>query len=80
MTISPRLGNIRSFGKIAGQIGYTVEVTYPGEDARFVNFIGSRYGGPVVMLTGTAQTFVTDPGRFGAFGEDGEEWVRRFFA
>lgn len=69
--------SIRKHRGVAGAVAYEATVTYPGEDARLVTFHGSAYGGPVVMVAGGHQTFVTDPGRFGEFGE---EWVRRFFA
>lgn len=56
---------------IAGQVSFTAS-TEDGE----LTFVGSVYGGPVVMVTPSGrQTFVTDPGRFGEFGQD---WVRRF--
>lgn len=62
---------------IAGQYAYSARVGYEGEAPREVMFIGSEYGGPVVMRTEAGEVFVTDPGRFGEFGRD---WVRRFFA
>lgn len=68
--------NIRRHAGIAGQFSVSADVHYPGEEARLVTFVGSVYGGPVVMQTGRVETFVTDPARFGEFGED---WVRRFF-
>ena len=79
LATGPTLGPIRKGPGIAGQIGYTVEVTYPGEPASRVTFVGSAYGGPVVMQTpGNPEgMFVTEPGRFGDFGP---EWVRKFFA
>lgn len=62
---------------VAGQVSYSAAVRYPGETVSIVSFVGSVYGGPVVMVTPSgAQTFVTDPSRFGEFGE---EWVKRFF-
>jgi hypothetical protein len=61
---------------IAGQFSVTAEVAYEDEPMRLVEFVGSVYGGPVVMVTESVQQFVTDPGRFGEFGE---QWVRRFF-
>lgn len=80
-TTTPTLGPIKRSSGIAGQFSLTVEVSYPGEsEGRKVTFVGSTYGGPVVMVTGsslvTVETFVTDPGRFGAFGP---QWVRRFY-
>lgn len=56
---------------IAGQ--YALSVDTPDGTLQFV---GSTYGGPVVMISPSgAQVFVSDPGRFGEFGED---WVRNF--
>lgn len=62
---------------IAGQVAYTATVQYAGEEPHDVTFVGSNYGGPVVMVWGGVQYFVTDPDRFGDFGE---EWVRRFYS
>lgn len=78
---SPSLGPITRSTGVAGQVAYLADVTYPGEESRPVTFVGSAFGGPVVMVTRSAlgdevQTFVTDPGRFGTFGP---RWVRRFF-
>lgn len=77
MSDIPTLGAVRKVSGIAGQVQYDVTVTYPDEPTETVSFVGSVYGGPVVMVTpaGT-QTFVTEPARFGKFGP---EWVRRFF-
>ena len=76
--MAPTLANIRRHAGIAGQYSITADVTYPGEAPEPIRFVGSVYGGPVVMVTPSgAQTFVTDPERFGPFGV---EWVRRFFA
>lgn len=76
--VKPTLGTIRKEAGIAGQVAYSVTVTYPGEDQRTVRFVGSVYGPPIVMVTPSnpGGTFVQDPGRFGEFGP---EWVRRFF-
>jgi hypothetical protein len=64
---------IRKTQGIAGQVSYSVDT-----DAGTITFVGSEvYGGPVVMITGKLQTFVTDPGRFGNFGK---EWIERFLA
>jgi hypothetical protein len=58
---------------VAGQYSLAAD-TEDGE----LTFVGSAYGGPVVMVTPTGhQTFVSDPGRFGDFGY---EWVERFLA
>lgn len=72
------IGKISRHNGPAGQVSYSVPVAYPGEATTTVTFVGSTYGGPVVMASPSgAQTFVTDPGRFGTFGP---EWVRRFFS
>jgi len=75
----PTLGPIGRRRGVAGQVSYTVEVTYPGEEPSCVTFVGSTYGPPIVMVTpgNPRGQFVRDPERFGEFGE---EWVRRFFA
>jgi hypothetical protein len=75
--VSPTLSNLRRYNGTAGQFSLAVEVTYPGEDTRTVEFVGSVYGGPVLMVTDAGQTWVTDPGRFGSFGK---VWVTKFFA
>lgn len=82
-TTTPTLGPIKRTVGVAGQVAYSVEVTYPGEEPRPVTFVGSTSGGPVVMVTRSAlvgevvQTFVSEPAaRFGTFGP---RWVRRFF-
>ena len=63
---------------LAGQVRYTAAVKYPGEDLSTVSFVGSTYGGPVVMVTEGFPDgmFVKDPSRFGTFGPT---WVRKFF-
>lgn len=73
----PRILSIHRFAGVAGQFGYRVTVQYPGESPSDVSFVGSVYGGPVVMITESGtQTFVSDPGRFGVFSQD---WVLAFF-
>jgi hypothetical protein len=73
------LGAIRKHAGVAGEVEYSVSVTYPGEDESTVRFVGSMYGGLVLMITpgNPRGSWVTDPWRFGKFGP---EWVRRFFA
>lgn len=68
---------VKRHAGIAGQFSVTADVEYPGAPVHAVEFVGSTYGGPVVMISGGVQTFVTDPDRFGEFGE---QWVRAFFA
>ena len=78
----PALGRIVRHSGVAGQLAYSVAVTYPGEPARVVTFTGSVYGapGPVVMITpaNPRGMFVSSPERFGA--TFGPAWVRSFFA
>ena len=77
MSDKPEIGKISHATGIAGQHSYSVPVTYPGEDTNVVQFVGNTAGGPIVMITGTgAQTFVTDPERFGEFSP---EWVRWYY-
>jgi hypothetical protein len=72
----PHIYSIRKQSGIAGQFAVKARVGYPDEPPRDLTFVGSVYGGPVVMRTDAIETFVTDPGRFGEFGT---EWVKRFF-
>lgn len=75
----PTLGKITKGNGIAGQISYSVPVTYDDEPTSTVTFVGDVYGGPVVMITpaNPKGTWVTNPDRFGKFGP---EWVHKFFA
>lgn len=76
--MNPTLGKITRSNGIAGQVRYTVAVTYDGEPTSAVTFVGTE-NGPIVMITAgnPRGMFVSQPGRFGPFGP---EWVRRFFA
>lgn len=76
--ITPTLGRIRKHRGLAGQVAYTVPVTYPDEPSSTVTFLGSSYGGPVLMMTkaNPEGTWVVDPERFGKFSSI---WVQRFF-
>lgn len=75
---TPKLGKITRHAGVAGQVSYSTTVDYgDGDGSEPIEFVGSVYGGPVVMITPSGmQTFVTEPERFGTFGP---EWVRRFF-
>jgi hypothetical protein len=56
----------------AGQVSYTAET-----DNGPLTFVGSVYGGPIVMITPSGhQTFVSDPGRFGNILD--ETWIQNF--
>jgi hypothetical protein len=74
--VTPTLTKLFQRKGVAGQFAVQVTVTYPGEDPCIVEFVGSRYGGPVLMVTDDDETWVSEPGRFGTFGKG---WVRRFF-
>lgn len=73
------LSVIRKETGVAGQIAYVVTVSYPDESPSTVRFVGSVYGGPVLMQTASnpSGTWVRHAERFGKFGP---EWVRQFFA
>lgn len=75
-SVTPEVTNLKRRKGVAGQFSVQATVTHPGEEPRMMEFVGSVYGGPVLMVTQWGQTFITDPGRFGKFGED---WVKRFF-
>lgn len=62
---------------VAGQLAYTAKVRYPDEDPSDLTFVGSVYGGVVVMVTEAFPdgVFVKDPSRFGKFSP---KWVKRF--
>ena len=81
MSNSPVVTKVRKRNGIAGQFQVSASVQYPGEAASTVAFVGSVYGGPIVMVTPEGrQVFVsarvTD--RIGATLDAG--WVARFFA
>jgi hypothetical protein len=72
--------SVKRHSGIAGQFGVTADVQYDEEERRTVEFVGSTYGGPVVMRMGPIETFVSDPSRFGQFSADPIKWVREFFS
>jgi hypothetical protein len=75
---TPTIHRVKRHAGIAGQYAIEATVSYPDEPRETVTFVGSVYGGPVVMRTPSGmETFVSEPGRFGEFGES---WVRAFFA
>ena len=75
--VTPEVTKLFQRKGTAGQFAVQCTVTYPGEEPRVVEFVGSIYGGPVLMVTDYGETWVTDPGRFGKFGKG---WVKKFFA
>lgn len=65
---------------IAGEIAADAYVTYEDNPVETITFVGSIYGGPVVMiLPNGVQTFVRNNERFGNFATDRLGWVRTFF-
>ena len=75
--VTPTVTKLFQRKGVAGQFSVQCTLIYPGEDPHIVEFVGSVYGGPVLMVTDHGETWVTDPGRFGSFGK---AWVRKFFA
>lgn len=77
---APTVSAIRRESGIAGQYAYAATVAYPGEAAGVVRFVGSTYGGPIIMVTSSGHqvpvsSSVTD--RIGS--KLTPEWVRAFF-
>jgi hypothetical protein len=73
-----RIMAMRRRAGVAGQYAIYAEVESDGEKSG-VTFVGSTYGGPIVMVTDTNPrgVFVRNPDRFGA--KLNEAWVRAFF-
>ncbi len=79
MTV-PTVTNIKRHNGVAGQYAYTATVQYPDEEASTIEFVGSRYGGGVIMVMGNgAQVPVRFSGRFTSFSTLNPQWVRDFF-
>lgn len=76
LTVTPEVTKVFSRKGVAGQFAVQCTVLYPGEEPRVVEFVGSAYGGPVLMVTDHGECWVHEPGRFGKFGK---AWVRHFF-
>lgn len=62
---------------LAGQVAFDVVVDYDGQRLAS-SFIGQASGGPVVMQSGSFETFVAEPERFGPGLS--AAWVQRFYA
>lgn len=76
----PEVVRVKRKNGIAGQFQMIADVQYGETTPQPVTFVGSAYGGPVVMVDSNGmQHFVTNPDRFGDFATDAEEWVYRFF-
>lgn len=77
---TPEVVRVKRKNGIAGQFQVTADVQYGETTPQPVTFVGSTYGGPVVMVDfGGVQHIVNSPDRFGEFATDWEEWVYRFF-
>lgn len=77
-TLNPT--KIKRRNGIAGQ--FQMDATYTDSytgDPKHISFVGSTYGGPVVMIIRDIQTFVYDPSRFGDFSTEPEKWINKFF-
>jgi hypothetical protein len=80
-TYGPEILSVKRSAGVAGQYQLTAMVQYPGEAPEATRFVGSVYGGPIVMVMPSgAQVFVSDrvTDRIGT--ELTEAWVRSFFA
>ena len=76
----PEILSITREAGIAGQYGYAVRVQYDSEPVETVRFVGSAYGGPVVMVSPNGTQVFVDRAvteRCGATLTP--EWVRRFY-
>ena len=76
---TPRISNIRRHNGVAGQFSYTVDTRYPGEEVTKTEFVGSTYGGGVVLVMNGKQVSVRPSGRFTDFSTLNPQWVRDFF-
>lgn len=79
--MSATIGKITRRNGVAGQYALEATVTYPGEPATVVAFVGNAYGSPgvVVLVHPTlGEVIVTEPGRYG--DTLNEDWVRRFYS
>jgi hypothetical protein len=71
----------RNVRGIAGAYSISADVKYPGEDTERVTFLGSVYGGPIVMITPAGHQIIVSSvvmDRCGSILSEG--WVRAFFA
>lgn len=76
----PEVLRVKRKNGVGGQFQVTAHVQYGETSPDPVSFVGSVYGGPVVMVDFSGvQHIVSSPDRFGDFSTDWEEWVYRFF-
>lgn len=76
----PIVTDIKRTNGIAGAFEVSARVQYPDDDPVTARFVGSIYGGPIVVaMPSGAQTFVAQ-GVTDRIGSTlNPEWVRRFF-
>ena len=77
------VSDIRKVSGIAGQVSVTATVTYEHDNGESETstwqLVGNVNGGPVVaIMPSGGQTFVSYSERFGSFGADPCEYLRRF--
>lgn len=78
---SPRVLSVTRSAGVAGSFALRVLVQYPGEAAEVSTFVGSVYGGPIVLvLPSGLQSFVSSAVTDRIGSELNAEWVARFFA
>lgn len=77
MSAAPVIHGIKRRNGVAGQFSLVATVEYPGEGRSVVEFVGSVYGGPVIMVTPSGHQI---PVRRPGLGEKlTPAWVRVFF-
>lgn len=64
---------------IAGQVAVSAQVSYHDGSPHHVTFVGSVYGGPVVMVTGYGSHFIDRAVVERCGSELNIDWVMRFF-
>ena len=83
MTCTLTVSDIQQHEGIAGQFSVSCTVTFKYPDAldetHRVEFVGSHYGGPVVMVGSNGNQTMVDRASE-RFGEFGKTWVERFYA
>jgi hypothetical protein len=78
--VDPKILGIKKINGIAGQYQINAKVQYEGEEPETVGFVGSVYGGPIVMVMPSGmQTFVSGAVTDRLGSKLDESWVRRFF-
>jgi hypothetical protein len=78
--MNTKIHKLTRLNGVAGQFSIVAAVQYEDEPISHMEFVGNVSGGPVVMLSSSGQTFVTNPERFGNFSKEPTKWVRGFFA